>query len=179
MLCDHCKHNEATMHMTSIVNNQKTEQHLCADCANKLQKAGKFSPFSSFANDMWDNNFFTNDFFQNMVYPDSLLQSRERRTCPHCGISYDTFNRTGKFGCDQCYDTFSKEIQPLLQRIQGTLEYNGRDPSRGNDVFRAKQEIKRLRHQLDEAIKVEDFEQAVQLRDKIKTLEETVHPSAE
>ena len=62
MLCDHCKHNEATMHMTSIVNNQKTEQHLCADCANKLQKAGKFSPFSSFANDMWDNNFFTNDF---------------------------------------------------------------------------------------------------------------------
>ena len=38
MKCDHCHTNEATVHMTNIVNNQKTEQHLCSSCANKLQK---------------------------------------------------------------------------------------------------------------------------------------------
>ena len=70
MKCDHCHTNEATVHMTNIVNNQKTEQHLCSSCANKLQKDGKLSPFSSFVNDIWDNDFFSNDFFKNMVYPD-------------------------------------------------------------------------------------------------------------
>ena len=69
MLCDHCHKNEATIHMTNIINNQKTEQHLCSACATELQQAGKLSPYSSFMNDMWDNNFFTNDFFKNMVYP--------------------------------------------------------------------------------------------------------------
>ena len=40
MLCDHCHKNEATIHMTNIVNNQKTEQHLCGTCASKLQQDG-------------------------------------------------------------------------------------------------------------------------------------------
>lgn len=57
MLCDHCHKNEATIHMTNIINNQKTEQHLCSACATELQQAGKLSPYSSFMNDMWDNNF--------------------------------------------------------------------------------------------------------------------------
>ena len=72
MICDHCHKNEATIHMTNIVNNQKTEQHLCNTCATALQQEGKLSPYSSFMNDMWDDSFFTNDFFKNMVYPDNL-----------------------------------------------------------------------------------------------------------
>ena len=64
MLCDHCHKNEATIHMTNIVNNQKTEQHLCGTCATQLQQEGKLSPYSSFMNDMWDNSFFTNEFIQ-------------------------------------------------------------------------------------------------------------------
>ena len=93
MICDHCHKNEATIHMTNIVNNQKTEQHLCNTCANKLQQEGKLSPYSSFMNDMWDDSFFTNDFFKNMVYPDSLLKSHQSKCCPQCGITYDEFNR--------------------------------------------------------------------------------------
>ena len=106
MLCDHCHKNEATIHMTNIINNQKTEQHLCSTCATELQQAGKLSPYSSFMNDMWDNNFFTNDFFKNMVYPDNLLKAHQSKRCPQCGITYDEFNRVGKFGCGQCYETF-------------------------------------------------------------------------
>lgn len=57
MICDHCHKNEATIHMTNIVNNQKTEQHLCNTCATALQQEGKLSPYSSFMNDMWDDSF--------------------------------------------------------------------------------------------------------------------------
>ena len=157
--------------MTNIVNNQKTEQHLCGTCATELQQEGKLSPYSSFMNDMWDNSFFTNDFFKNMVYPDNLLKSHQSKRCPQCGITYDEFNRVGKFGCGQCYETFNSEIDPLLQRIQGSSEYEGTVPSRGTNVFKAKYEVKRLRHQLDTAVQAENFEEAAILRDKIKELE--------
>ena len=69
MICDHCHKNEATIHMTNIVNNQKTEQHLCNTCATALQQEGKLSPYSSFMNDMWDDSFFTNDFFSIILKP--------------------------------------------------------------------------------------------------------------
>ena len=52
MLCDHCHKNEATIHMTNIVNNQKTEQHLCGTCATELQQEGKLSPIVLFMNDI-------------------------------------------------------------------------------------------------------------------------------
>ena len=171
MLCDHCHKNEATIHMTNIINNQKTEQHLCSACATELQQAGKLSPYSSFMNDMWDNNFFTNDFFKNMVYPDNLLKAHQSKRCPQCGITYDEFNRVGKFGCGQCYETFNSEINPLLERIQGSSEYEGTIPSRGTNVFKAKYEVKQVRRQLDTAIQAENFEEAAILRDKIKNLE--------
>ena len=167
MLCDHCKKNEATVHMTNIINNKKTEQHLCSSCANELQQEGKLSPYSSFMNDMWDNSFFTNDFFKNMVYPDNLLKSHQSKRCPQCGITYDEFNHVGKFGCGQCYDT-------LLRRLQGSSDYEGSVPSRGTNVFKAKHEVKRLRHQLDNAVQAENFEEAAVLRDKIKNLENII-----
>ena len=58
---------------TNIVNNQKTEQHLCGTCARSYNKR-EIIPYSSFMNDMW-MLVFTNDFFKNMVYPDNLLKS--------------------------------------------------------------------------------------------------------
>nr|WP_252893956.1 UvrB/UvrC motif-containing protein [Veillonella denticariosi] len=126
-------------------------------------------------NDMWDNSFFTNDFFKNMVYPDNLLKSHQSKRCPQCGITYDEFNHVGKFGCGQCYDTFSDEIEPLLRRLQGSSDYEGFVPSRGTNVFKAKHEVKRLRPpQLDNAVQAENFEEAAVLRDKIKNLENII-----
>lgn len=106
-----------------------------------------------------------------MVYPDNLLKSHQSKRCPQCGITYDEFNRVGKFGCDRCYETFASEIKPLLQRLQGSSEYEGSVPSHGNNVFKAKYEVKQLRNQLEMAIQAEKFEDAAILRDKIKELE--------
>lgn len=40
MLCDNCKQNEATVHMTRVVNGKKTERHLCNVCAAKQPMMG-------------------------------------------------------------------------------------------------------------------------------------------
>lgn len=174
MLCDHCKKQEATLHMTSVVNNQKQEQHLCADCASQLQQEGKFSPFSSFASDSWDNHFFHSDFFNNMLYPDSLLRAGHSKRCPGCGITYDEFNKTGKFGCDQCYDTFQDEIGRLVDRLQGSSEYKGRIPSHGDEALKQARALATLKEDLKRAVAEEQFEEAARIRDQIKGLES--HP---
>ena len=35
MLCQNCKEHEATVHLTQIINNEKTNLSLCKDCAAK------------------------------------------------------------------------------------------------------------------------------------------------
>ena len=35
MICDACKKQQATVHLTEIVNDQMTELHLCEVCANE------------------------------------------------------------------------------------------------------------------------------------------------
>ena len=35
MLCEECQKREATVHYTKVVNNQKTEYHLCEQCARE------------------------------------------------------------------------------------------------------------------------------------------------
>lgn len=115
-----------------------------------------------------------NEFFKNMVNYDANEYSRGDIRCEHCGMTYSDFDRTGKFGCPSCYEAFEKRIDLLMQRIQGSRTYEGRVPSRGNGVFRIKHQIKRLRQELNKAVEVENFEQAMILRDQIKSLESSI-----
>lgn len=176
MICDECKKNEATIHLTNILNGKKTERHLCGDCAGKhnIQNFGvtEFPGFMNMGGSMFDNDFFTNDFFTNAIYPEGVLQRRHEQHCPQCGMTFDEFNRNGRFGCDECYSAFASEIAPLVKRLQGSLNYEGRVPGRGNGVFRTKHQIKRLRQDLQKAVAEEQFEEAARLRDEIKTLEQ-------
>ena len=36
MLCEICGENEATFHYSEVVNGNKTEHHLCSECAKEL-----------------------------------------------------------------------------------------------------------------------------------------------
>ena len=58
---------------------------------------------------------------------------------------------------------------------EGSVEYEGRVlKTKGHNVFKAQYEIKQLRRQLETAIGDENFEEAAQIRDKIKALESKV-----
>ena len=162
MLCEKCNKNEATVHVTNIVNGKKSEQNLCSTCAHQDKPA---TPYSSFF------DVLHNDFFKNMIYPDYDTKAFKEERCSGCGLTYSDFNRSGKFGCPQCYDTFSERIEDLVKRIQGSATYEGKVPSRGTGVFRMKHAIKRLRQELSKAVIAEDFERAMELRDEIKALE--------
>ena len=58
MKCESCGNENASIHMTSIVNGVKEEHHYCPHCANQ-HDTGTGSMFSS----MFDDTFFNNQFF--------------------------------------------------------------------------------------------------------------------
>lgn len=48
--------------------------------------------------------------------------------CPSCGYDVENLVRTGKLGCQQCYDSFEEEVRNLLRRAVGRESHRGKLP---------------------------------------------------
>ncbi|MCR6543919.1 UvrB/UvrC motif-containing protein [Dehalobacterium formicoaceticum] len=165
MLCDKCKQNQATMHFTKIINNEKYEQHLCEECAHGSSPfAGGMDPKFSFNNFL--SNFLTHDpAISGMKHTDKL----ER--CENCGLTYDQFAEGGKLGCSNCYSVFQDKLNPLIRRIHSSEIHKGKVPERTGGHLKILKEIDSLKSELNTLISKEEFEKAAVVRDKIKDLE--------
>mgnify|MGYP001291510879 CR=1 FL=1 len=100
---------------------------------------------------------------------------RKRRAtgpaCPRCQCSLKEFERSGKVGCLECYETFSGYIQKLVARIQKGPVHFGKIPSGKLTQASLRKRIKLLKDELQGLIKAERFEEAAQLRDYIHAIE--------
>lgn len=117
-------------------------------------------------------DLFNDDFFKDMLNLEMAQQDFTEKSCPHCGMTMGMFERLGRFGCSRCYDTFAPEIARLVKRLQGSAQYAGRVPERTSGDLKVKRQITLLRHNLEQAVRDEQFEEAVVLRDKIRALEQ-------
>ena len=88
-----------------------------------------------------------------------------------CGLSYGGFKESGRLGCAVCYDTFSTELKPLLQKVQKEIKHTGKVPGKGNLQLVLRRNVSDLRMQLKEAVSRENFETAAKLRDQIRQWE--------
>jgi len=68
-------------------------------------------------------------------------------------------------------------MDPMLRRIHGKTFHVGKVPKRTGGQLRIRQEINRLKRELQEAINAEEYERAAVIRDKIKELEQNKHNS--
>ena len=180
MLCDNCKNNEATVRYTEIINGEKREMHLCEECSHKLgiDNISFNMPidFSSFFGGLLDDEYNSQEFMP-------LFQTVKELKCNNCNMTYDEFAREGKFGCEECYDTFSSKIDSLLKRLHGSSNYVGRkalNSNLNNDIkseekaskkTEEESELEKLQNDLKKAIKDERYEDAAKIRDEIKKIE--------
>lgn len=169
MLCDECHKNEASIYVTEITSQGQIEHHLCESCARKFGLL-----------DEKNNVFSINDFLSGIFNHGSRVDKtsapeqvnlKKQLVCPNCHMTYSDFARTGKIGCSVCYKTFGSRLKPLLRRIHGSTTHIGKIPRRAGGTLGIKQEISALRRQIDEHIKLEEYEKAAILRDRIKVLE--------
>lgn len=100
------------------------------------------------------------------------LQELDQQTCPICGISFLEFRSRGLLGCPHDYDFFHKQIDALVQNIQGAQEHVGKVPARKPHNVQERMLLMKFRRDLDDAIQYEDYERASKLRDKIREIEQ-------
>lgn len=161
MLCDICGKNQATVHLTEIINEQMNELHLCEQCAQTKSQE-------------MEQQFGLSDLLAGMVEsgkPPMLEKETATLKCPNCKLSYVDFKKIGRLGCGECYTTFKKYIGPLLRRIHGSGQHIGKSPLKVTKVLKNKIDLHDLRLKLQNAIELEAFEEAARIRDQIKELE--------
>ncbi|MBL7081237.1 MAG: UvrB/UvrC motif-containing protein [Candidatus Omnitrophica bacterium] len=161
MLCDLCGKNQATVHLTEIVDGAISELHLCEGCAHK--KSTEMEQQFGLADLLAGLAQFTEK-------PDEEKLGAQLK-CPKCGFSYQDFKKIGRLGCPQCYIIFKRYLNPLLKRIHGSTQHRGKVPLKVSGRGKKKAGLLELRLRLQKAIEEEAFEEAAQLRDQIKRLE--------
>lgn len=103
---------------------------------------------------------------------DKLGSTSPRQECPRCGTTFREYSQTTLFGCPVCYRYFRELLKPSIRKFQFTLQHEGKFPPSTSLESRSRRRLNLLRQELNEAILVENFEQAATLRDEIKTLKE-------
>ena len=162
MTCNICGANEATIHLTEIVDNQIVEIHLCEPCAQ--EKGTDFKTHFNFG-----------DLLAGLADFGKTSKAGVRQEivkCSECGMSYDDFSKSGRLGCSSCYRSFSKILSPLIQRVQRSAHHLGKRPSKVPKSTRSTQDLRLLQERLRRCVQREAFEEAAQIRDAIKKLEE-------
>lgn len=166
MLCEECRKRPATVHFTKIVNDHRTEAHLCEHCA---RERGEFS--FSFEPTFSIYNFLGGLLDHEPPFEGATSSIELAARCANCGLSYKDFAEVGRLGCSECYEHFSSKLEPLLRRIHGSTRHAGKAPGRAGGAKRLRGELDRLREELQRSIMREEYEKAAQLRDKIRELE--------
>lgn len=172
MLCESCQQNEATVHLTEIVQKFKKETHLCEGCAES--RGLPFKP-----------QFSVKEFLGNLGQTEGAAgasaaaagpakaapaAAEPSEPCPACGITFSEFKSTGRFGCWRDYGHFRKGVVALLEKIHGASQHRGHVPVRLGQRLEREKLLAGYQRELAQAVEREDYERAAQLRDKIKAL---------
>ncbi len=163
MICQRCQQKEASVHITQFINGEKQEVHLCEQCAQETNVEMGIPQFPV-------HNLNNLLGFITKAYGGDKRISNDR--CPNCHTPYRKIAETGYVGCSECYESFSRQLEPVLRRIHGTNKHCGKIPQRMGESFLLRREIEELKNNLQQVIKQEEYEEAAKLRDKIKALEE-------
>ena len=157
MICEVCKKNEATVKLIGIIDGNKTEGHLCAECVEKHKQQMRAEGMQSMLS---------------AIISSARKSARqyEGLRCSNCGLSYDEFRKTSRLGCAHCYEDFRVQLKPLLTRLHGRTRHEGRIPERVGEELKRNSRLEKIRREMEVAVACEDFEQAAALRDELKSL---------
>jgi protein arginine kinase activator len=162
LMCEACGKRTAKIHFTEVVNEKTVTMNLCLECAEKkgieVKSAGNFG-LGDLVAEVWDSTADTQ--------ADKIGAVR----CPSCGFAYSDFKKIGRFGCPECYRGFEPQLLPLLRRIHGSTQHQGKGPRQMGSKALIRQELMELREELARAVQREDYERAAGIRDRIRELE--------
>src|ERR1041384_2499524 len=141
MLCDICKQNVATVHLTQMVEGKTKKVDLCESCS---KAKGVDDP----------TGFSLADLLLGLGAAQEMEQAMPsgEAKCPHCGFSQADFKKAGRLGCAECYITFADGLESLLRTMHKGTKHVGKVPQ----IFKQSQDLtdklKTLQNRLEKAI---------------------------
>jgi protein arginine kinase activator len=152
--CSNCD-NQATVHLTQIINNKIIKVDLCESCA---QAKGVTDP----------EGFSLADLLNKAHIP--APQEDGATQCPECGLTHADFRRTGRLGCASCFTAFGPVLRPVLEDMHVGTCHKGKTPEIALSRQSVSARLDKLEQALAKAVADEAYEDAASYRDQIKSL---------
>ena len=152
----------ATLHITEIREGKAVAVHLCETCAREYLEKSAETP---------------EEVLQDLAAKFGELISATVESvsaCPECGITFNEFRESGRFGCAHDYSEFLEELVPLLENIHEDTKHTGKRPRHALMGTQDQARLVHLRNSLRAAVEAEDYESAAILRDQIAAIEAEV-----
>lgn len=155
MKCEKCGKKEASFFYSSNINGERSSRSLCEDCARAEGFGGAldYRP-TDMLGGILDEMF--SDFFAPVG---SFLPT------------FGSFGSPVRSIMTRAMPRINVVIGQPEQTTEPQEESETKIPSDAGSEVRRRREMSALKHQLREAVKSEDFEKAIELRDKIRELE--------
>lgn len=163
MLCDICKQNVATVHLTQMVEGKTKKVDLCESCS---KAKGVDDP----------TGFSLADLLLGLGAAQEMEQAMASGEikCSNCGFTQADFKKAGRLGCAECYRTFAEGLESLLRTMHKGTKHIGKVPSLFKQSQDLNDRLKSLQHKLEKAVTEEDFESAAHLRDEINQVKSKI-----
>lgn len=143
MKCNKCKKREAVINIFEIEKDGvKIRRHLCEDCA------------------------------KNEGIEDKISSPVVMKPCPKCGSTYEEVFEKMELGCEECYRNFKPILISIFRKFQDADKFGGKVIEQVNEALLIKMKLRNLKKKLEKLIELEDYEEAVKVRDKIEKYEE-------
>ena len=164
MKCQHCE-KPATFHITELTEpSGPVIVHLCEEHARVyLSQESPDSPTNALAGMLAKQ--------LKLEQTAEQLAKLDKKTCPVCGISFAEFRQAGRLGCGYDYVCFQSDLEPLLVNIHCSKTHQGKRPTRRSGSPDRQHKLIQLRRQMQDAITHEKYEQAGEIRDRIRRIE--------
>jgi protein arginine kinase activator len=166
MKCDFCE-KKATVFLTQLVEGQMKKVCLCDGCA---KERGVTDPTGFSLADLLLGGLPGGP--GTVTGKVSQPAPGNGKKCATCGFTLDDLRRVRRFGCSDCYATFSEEVAQMVRGMHKGSSHIGKVPEGLMAIQFRSQRIEELRSRLDQAIASESYEEAAGIRDEIRNLDE-------
>ena len=168
MKCDFCD-KKATVFLTQLVDGQMKKVCLCDPCA---KERGVTDPTGFSLADLLLGGMPAATGNPAPAGKTHASPSGGGRKCPTCGFTLDDLRRVRRFGCSDCYATFTEEVGQMVRGMHKGSSHIGKVPAGLMAMQVLHQRLEELRSRLDQAIASESYEEAAGIRDEIRNLGE-------
>jgi len=178
--CDDCAINPATVRLTHVERNETQTFHLCEDCARRRGLPlpdgdalirGLEAAIAGAAGAAPGETQVKVTVKQGKGEEAAAAAEEPPEVdvkCQGCGMKLSEFRENGWLGCAECYVSFEERIGKMLLQIHGAGGHKGKRYGKAPARRGGKRNMERLRRELDEAVRSEEFERAASIRDVIR-----------